>query len=57
MLYKNNKDQANPYLGFLAGYLSEYIRNTCEKTSMVSESETVYLPGRFNQEFLKRLIV
>jgi mitochondrial fission protein ELM1 len=48
MLYKNNQNQANPYLGFLAGYLSEYVRNTSEQTSMVSDCETVYLPGRFN---------
>lgn len=57
MLYKNNQNQANPYLGFVAGYLSEYIRSICDHTKMVSDCDKVYLPGRFNQDFLKRLLV
>ena len=55
----------NPILGFLSGYLSEYVRvsiNILNKPwfnnpSQNNELDIVYLPGRMNTEYLQKLLL
>jgi len=44
----------NPILGYLSGYLSEYVK-LCQNGPMSCPNGTVYLPGRMNHEFMAKL--
>lgn len=52
---QNVNKESDPSLGFFSGYLSDFIDRCSKLSNMRNSGEIVFLPGRMNQEFLRRL--